>query len=77
MMKELPQVTKVGVFDMQVCVPENWKDEQVKNFADKENVCGTENGWSIRKQGDEALAGDDERVSCDERTGYVHIMLDA
>lgn len=77
MPKQEPQVTKIDLLDMQVCIPENWTDKQVKEFADRENLCGTENGWVIRREGDEALAGDKERVKCKGRDGYVHIMLDA
>jgi hypothetical protein len=62
---------------MQVCVPKDWTDEQVKEFADRENLCGTEHGWHIRKQGDEALSGCDERVPCAQEPDNVHIMLDA
>jgi hypothetical protein len=62
---------------MQVCVPDAWTDEQVKEFADRENLCGTENGWFIRKAGDKALNGDHERQPCSSRDGCVHIMLDA
>lgn len=72
-----PQVTRRGLLDMQVCVPQEWTDEQVKEFADRENICGTENGWVIRKDGDYTLFGDMERVNCDSRKGFVHIMLDA
>lgn len=71
------EVTKRGALDMQVCVPADWTDTQVMYFADKENPCGTEHGWFIRKAGDEALRGDPERQPCKERAGYVHIMLDA
>lgn len=71
------ETTRRGALDMQVCVPSDWTDEQAKTFADKDNPCGTENGWFIRKQGDEALAGADERVPCRDRAGHVHIMLDA
>lgn len=71
------EVTKIWCLSMQVCVPENWTDEEVIAFAEKENPCGTENGWFIRKQGHELLAGADERVVCTGRTGHVHIMLDA
>ncbi len=73
------EITKVGCFDLQVCVPADWTDEQVKDFAESEYPCGTENGWFIRRKGDEALAGDPERISCqdEDRKGYVHIMLDA
>lgn len=71
------EVTRRGALDMQVCVPGDWTDEQVKTFADKENPCGTENGWFIRKQGDKALGGDLERSPCSAGGGLVHIMLDA
>ena len=72
-----PEVTRRGMIDMQVCVPENWADEQVKEFADKENPCGTDKGWDIRREGDKALAGDPERRPCKGRKGFVHITLDA
>lgn len=71
------EVTRRGGLDMQVCVPTDWTDDQIKTFAERENPCGTENGWFIRKEGDEALAGQPERVACNDRCGHVHIMLDA
>jgi len=71
------EVTRRNSLDMQVCVPKDWTDEQVKEFADRENLCGTANGWSIRKEGDKLLNGAPERQPCEGRGGYVHIMLDA
>jgi len=71
-----PEVTRKGILDMQVCVPMNWIDEQVLLFAENENTCGTKNGWHIRKEGDKYLNGSHERVQCEERVNYVHIMLD-
>ncbi len=71
------EVTRRGALDMQVCVPAEWTNEQVKEFADQENLCGTEDGWFIRRSGDPALAGAPERVACSERAGHVHVMLDA
>lgn len=71
------EVTQRGILDMQVCVPKDWTDEQVKVFAGDENPCGTSGGWFIRKEGNEYLSGAPERVSCAERDGYVHIMLEA
>ena len=70
-------VTKTGALDMQVCIPKDWTDEQATSFANAENLCGTELGWTIRKQGDKYLAGADERVKCADRDDHVHIMLDA
>lgn len=72
-----PQVTRRGALDMQVCVPADWSDEQVKEFADRANLCGTENGWIIRKAGDKDLGKDPERNLCSVRDGYVHVTLDA
>lgn len=72
-----PMATKANSLDMQVCVPKDWNDKKVKVFADKENPCGTENGWVIRKQGDKLSTGQPERVPCSKQDQYVHIMLDA
>ena len=74
---EGPVVSYTGIIDMQVCVPEDWSDDQVLEFAETENPCGTTVGWCIRRQGDRALGGADERVKCNPRPGFVHIMLDA
>lgn len=71
-----PEVTIVGVFDMQVCVPKNFTNKQVIEFAESNNPSGTKNGWQIRKEGNPDLAGYSERTTCDEREGFVHIMLD-
>jgi len=72
-----PQVTKHGVLDMQVCVPAEMEDADVLRFAESQYPCGTTHGWEIRRQGDESLRGASERVPCAQRTGFVHIMLDA
>ena len=70
-------IIRRGGLDMQVCVPVDWTDKQVLEFAGCQNPCGTENGWLIRRQGHPGLAGDDERVPCAGQAGHVHIMLDA
>ena len=62
---------------MQVCVPEDFTDEQVLAFAERMNPCGTEAGWQIRRQGNALLRGMPERMDCSARYGYVHIVLDA
>lgn len=71
------EVTQRGMFDMQVCVPGTWSDEDVKNFADREYPCGTDRGWFIRRAGDAALQGEPERTTCGIDAQRVHIMLDA
>lgn len=73
----LPNVARRGLLDMQVCVPKTYTDDDVERFAEEVNRCGTENGWQIRREGDEALAGDPERSQCSDYPGNVHIVLDA
>ena len=72
-----PEVTRRGALGMQVCIPEDYTDEQVIQFAEAENPCGTMNGWCIRKEGNKNLLGMPERNPCQSRLGCVHIMLDA
>ncbi len=71
------EVTKVGLLDMQVCVPKDWDNKEVIFFAESQNPVGTRTGWFIRKEGDSLLQGCPERVTCEERDGFVHVMLDA
>lgn len=71
-----PEVIRMNLLSMQVCVPEEFTDAEVEHFANSGNLCGTELGWCIRREGDEALQGTHERVPCADRDGYVHIILD-
>lgn len=71
------EVTQKGALDMQVCIPAEWTDRQITDFANENNPCGTMNGWFIRRLGDEALSGAPERNPCAERPDFVHVMLDA
>lgn len=63
--------------DMQVCVPEDWTDEEVKEFANKEKECWTGNGWAIVRKGDKSLNGSPEREPCVDQPGFVNIKLEA
>ena len=70
-------VTRTGPISMQVCVPTDWTDDQLVAFAERENPCGTQHGWQIRRQGHPDLQGAPERAPCAERKEHVHVMLDA
>lgn len=61
---------------MQVCVPEDWTDEQIVEFANTTNPTGMRTGWAIRKEGDRLLIGDPERNPCAGREKHIHVMLD-
>ena len=73
--QESSVITRVSSLDMQVCVPTDWTDEQMKAFADRENPTGLEAGWCVTRTGDRHLAGDPERKPCSRRSGFVHVML--
>jgi len=72
-----PEIVYIGLFDMQVCVPKEFSDEEVLDFANTEHICGTTKGWTIRRQGSKRLSGTDERVECARSPENCHIMLDA
>ena len=72
-----PVVTRFGVLDIQVCVPKEWSDKEILEFAERRQSCGTTNGWVIRKEGKKLLQGFPERNPCLGRPGFVHVMLDA
>lgn len=73
-MKGYPRVTQTKGLAMQVCVPSDYTDEEVVQFAEQQNPCGTMNGWAIQRK-DENYKSYIERVDCSERPGYVHIVL--
>jgi hypothetical protein len=73
--KEQAEVTRIGVLDMQVCVPAKWTNAEVEQFANMANLCGTTGGWRVRKDR-RLLAGDPVRNPCTKRKGFVHVMLD-
>lgn len=72
-----PAVTQHRLLSAQVCVPKDWTDEQALDFLESKCPCGTTNGWWLRKEGDHRLGGAKERVQCEGRPDYVHIMFDA
>lgn len=69
-------VTKLSICDMQVCVPADWTDEQVVEFANTQNPTGIELSWTIRGPESPYQQGAPVRVPCAERPEYVHIMLE-
>jgi len=76
-MTKQPQIIKFQAISMQICVPSGWDDKECVDFSEKGNPCGTQSGWHVRKQGSELLGRDPERNPCEQRSGYVHITLDA
>jgi len=74
---DLASVMMKGHISMEVCVPAEWSDEQVLEFAEKQNHCRTASGWTIRSECDRSISEAKDRVQCVTRKDYVHIMLDS
>jgi hypothetical protein len=68
-------VTRSIALAMQVCVPNDWSDTQIKEFAEKENPCGTDLGWIVCKTGAVELKGDPDKVTCSQHPENVHVVL--
>ena len=64
----VPNVARMNVFGMQVCVPKEFTDDQIIAFAEQENPAGTSTGWFIIE--------DMGRVQCQELAGHHHIVLE-
>lgn len=62
-----PAIVHIGVFDFHVCVPGDWSDEQIEDFAESACECGKFGEWKV--QGD--------RLDCPNREGFVHMSLTA
>ena len=64
-----PEVMGVKLLGMSLCVSKDWTNEQVIDFAEKNNPCGTTAGWQVH----EALG----RVKCSDKLDYIHIVVHA
>lgn len=70
-----PVVTQARLLVMQVCVPALWTNDQMLEFAERENPAGTLHGWAVSEDGHPCLAGTPARVTCDDRPTFVHVVL--
>ena len=66
---------KISLCSMQVCVPEDWSDEQIEQFSNISWPTGIQHRWKVRKD-PELLDGDPERNPCSDKGRMVHVMLD-
>lgn len=64
-----PEVVRIGLVWIQVCVPEAFTDEQIEKFANTEAPTGIGSQWAIDR--DQKLV----RAKCDEREGCTHLVL--
>ena len=69
---KVPEIVRWSLLSLQVCVPEDYTDEQVTEFANKNQPTGLDHGWCIQRKHEN---GDPERVPCESRRGCIHVVL--
>ena len=70
-----PEILKCFELAIQACVPDNYTDDQIISFIDKEEPCGTGYGWFICKEGHMNLGGAKQKIPCEDRAGFVHVVV--
>lgn len=65
-----PEVARVSLLSMQVCIPKDYTDEQAEDFANQAHPTGIKSRWKILKDGP-----DPERVDCESRCGCCHVVM--
>jgi hypothetical protein len=70
-----PTICRKKVLSMQLCVPKDWTESKILEFAENRVPCGIESGWYLCKKDDPVLDGAEDRVSCDDRSEYVHVVV--
>ena len=72
-----PQVIRSSLLAMQLCVPDDWTEEQIVTFAESQNPCGTTHGWGLCQDGHASLGGTPARMNCANENGRVHVVVAA
>lgn len=62
-----PCMVRIGLLDMQTCVPHDYTDKQIIEFVESQHPCGTTQGWHI----DYDLG----RVQCAKDENCVHVVV--
>ena len=70
------QIINKYIFSTQVCAEESATDQEIEEYVNCVLPTGLDSKWVIRKQGDTVLEGDPERQPCEDKSGWVHVMLD-
>jgi hypothetical protein len=68
-MNKKPEIVRMGMLFIQVCVPENFSDDQVEEFANSEHGTGIKSKWTIDR------SQVNVRAKCEEREGCTHLVL--
>lgn len=66
-------VLRLGIVDMQVCVPSDWTNDQIVEFANRNGYYS--GNYSLREDA-ELLAGCPIRNPCEKDESRVHVTLD-
>lgn len=68
-------ILKMTGLAMRLCVPGNFTEEQIVEFAENKNPCGTSHGWELAKEGHLSLEGNKDRIMCAGDVDNVHVVV--
>lgn len=71
-----PELIGSRLVSVQVCVPDNWSNDQVIDFVQRMPVSWEKEAWEVRKDGDVLLCGHPAKTPCKKKPGYIHMFLD-
>lgn len=69
---KVPEIVRWSLLSLQVCVPEEYTDEAVTEFANKNQPTGLDHDWQIKTDYENPA---NIRVPCESRRGCVHVVL--
>lgn len=67
-------VSRVGVFNLQVCCVKDATDEEILEYAERHHPCGTRAGWS-KPQRDNEENPNLNPVPCADDSDRIHLIL--
>lgn len=69
---KVPEIVRWSLLSMQVCVPEDYTDEAITEFANRNHPTGIESQWQIKTEYDDDTP---VRTPCESRRGCVHVVV--
>lgn len=64
-----------GICHMQVCAAKDATDEEILEVCNRENLAGTQNGWSHVCREDSEFWGPTAPVTCADDENRLHILV--
>ena len=68
-------VLRMNLCGLRVCVPREWSNDEITDFANTERPTGIKSCWVVAENGASVLGGDQARIRCADDREKVHVVL--